>query len=632
MTLALSTVVQRYALATPEEEFGVVLNKLGRDITFWIGMALYLIGNGFYTVGLLTTPLALASSLVMTLLFWNTIIAYYITGCPITKYDIAGDTIILAAVSLIAVFGPQPSEEDSLANIKPENMTANLGRVAGIAFFTVLFFGLILGILCVRSFERQFPHFGEPEDKQEIHDHVTKQFSNNDLDRGRSPTVAHIFPSIERVKIMQVVYPAVLGTFESLVQISLKCSVSFATYWWEDMTHPMVFVMIFVLIFASVMTVQWLKKVYSHFETTDCLGIEYGCVTTISVIAGLTYFDEAQYCTRISVMVDILLIVAAILLIGLGCYVLCFLKPTVHDELLTELLAHPDNANRPHNEVRHSIYNALRDSHMGMGSNLGVGASTESGMQGTIRDSEESAGLSRAKDRSQALSGARARSSIARQSRASIPTGAQAFFRPSLATGHIARGISRGQPVRGPALSRGMSGRSTMQSYDSSGMSQSSNRSVVSNVDDEVIKDSMAQMHAAGVPSIRMWRIHASMRKLQSASALIGSKVRALSSSNSKRTVSNPLGMELGMGAMKGGMVNDVIEEGDECEAMSEKSSMASMRASADPRENGRADTTAKDTTANSSDQAQSGSVGSKADTEDSFADRGLSESSVTAV
>ena len=70
---------------------------------------------------------------------------------------------------------------------------------------------------------------------------------------------------------------------------------------------------------------------------------------------------------------------------------------------------------------------------------------------------------------------------------------------------------------------------------------------------------------------------------------------------------------------------------------MSEKSSMASMRASADPRENGRADTTAKDTTAkdttaNSSDQAQSGSVGSKADTEDSFADRGLSESSVTAV
>jgi hypothetical protein len=71
------------------------------------------------------------------------------------------------------------------------------------------------------------------------------------------------------------------------------------------------------------------------------------------------FFREYQYCKRISVPVDLILIGVSILLIAAGCYVLCFLKPSIHDELIDELLSHPDMVNMPHEHVRASMYASL---------------------------------------------------------------------------------------------------------------------------------------------------------------------------------------------------------------------------------------------------------------------------------
>jgi drug/metabolite transporter (DMT)-like permease len=217
----------------------------------------YFIGNGFYVMGLWYTPLALASALVATLLIFNTILSYLILGSVITKYDIAGNAIILAAVAVIAVFGPQPDLDETVYT--PSDLTSNAGEVLGVIYLCMIVTFLGVCIKIVRDFEKAYPHFGGDTAKEEIHERVS---DDHRLQRQRTQTLHDKFPSEERVMVMQLLYPAVLGTFESLVQISLKSYTGFLSQDPENLLHPLAFIMLLVLFVATAATLQWLRKVY----------------------------------------------------------------------------------------------------------------------------------------------------------------------------------------------------------------------------------------------------------------------------------------------------------------------------------------------------------------------------------
>jgi hypothetical protein len=360
-TLATSMVIQRYGLACIPGEEGWLLKKVGQNGMWGIGIGFYGLGNVFYVVGLWWTPLSLASALVATLLVFNTILSRIFLKSVITYYDYVGNGLILLAVVIIATFGPTPDQEAGEGEYSPQDLANNAGMVLGALYLTALILFVVICIGMVRKFEATYPHFGN-EDKVELHEQFSEQIEG-DLARNRTRTVTKLeeikFPSFRQVTKMQLVYPAVLGTFESLVQVALKAYSGFLVLAakptgnstlgdafdtgegngdWSIMTHWAAWIMLVLLAFATAMTLMWLHKVYSHFETTDCLPIEYGVVTSFSVLGGLCFYREYEYCGRISIGWDIAMITFAIGLIGLGCYVLCFLKPSMNDAMLEEML------------------------------------------------------------------------------------------------------------------------------------------------------------------------------------------------------------------------------------------------------------------------------------------------------
>ena len=263
-TLASSMVIQRYALATPKEQAGCILKALGPNKTWGIGMLVYVLGNVFYLIGLNWTPLALASALVATLLVFNTILSYYVLGSRVTVYDIAGNSLFLAAVAVVAAFGPSPTAEDAIYS--PERLTSNAGEVMGAVFLVFVCALLCACIALVHRFEKTYPHFGSDSDKLEIHERVSLA-AEEDSEQDDSDMK---IPSAAEVTMMQLVYPIVLGTFEALVQICLK---SWTGFLWNgfSLIHPLSLIMLFILVGGTVMTVTWLRKVYGKYSFDQSL-------------------------------------------------------------------------------------------------------------------------------------------------------------------------------------------------------------------------------------------------------------------------------------------------------------------------------------------------------------------------
>ena len=52
-----------------------------------------------------------------------------------------------------------------------------------------------------------------------------------------------------------------------------------------------------LLLLCTVMVVFWLRKVYTRLETTVGLPIEYGLVTTVSILGGLSVYQEYEALT-----------------------------------------------------------------------------------------------------------------------------------------------------------------------------------------------------------------------------------------------------------------------------------------------------------------------------------------------
>ena len=102
---------------------------------------------------------------------------------------------------------------------------------------------------------------------------------------------------------MAVVYPSSLGLLEGVTQMCMKAimamvsTCSDASWPSECFTAPVLYVFVAVFAIVGVMTVVWLKIVYTRYETTTALPIEYGTVHACSVLCGFVFFREYAYMT-----------------------------------------------------------------------------------------------------------------------------------------------------------------------------------------------------------------------------------------------------------------------------------------------------------------------------------------------
>ena len=124
---------------------------------------------------------------------------------------------------------------------------------------------------------------------------------------------------------MAIVYPASLGLLEGVTQLTMKGIMGMGSLCfqaeprpWPGPCYELPTLWLFVAVFAlvGVMTVIWLKIVYTRYETTEALPIEYGTVHACSVLAGFLFFRERDYMdAQMRIMTFIGL---AVVIVGVG--------------------------------------------------------------------------------------------------------------------------------------------------------------------------------------------------------------------------------------------------------------------------------------------------------------------------
>lgn len=98
-----------------------------------------------------------------------------------------------------------------------------------------------------------------------------------------------------------LIYPASLGLLEGISHLTLKAFMSMSkecfAEGWPKTCYASGVVWLFTVLFigASLSTVIWLKIVFTRYETTTALPIEYGTVCACSVLSGLLFYDEIKY-------------------------------------------------------------------------------------------------------------------------------------------------------------------------------------------------------------------------------------------------------------------------------------------------------------------------------------------------
>lgn len=269
--LALSMNIQCYALSSPEKDF-LNMKKtflcsadcVTRNSLWSFGLLLYAFANMFYVVGLGFAPLSLMSALFATVLVFNAIFANRFLGEELKSTDIWGLLIIVGSVGVCGFFGPR-AESDPYTADKIFELTKDM---TGIGFWSVSLGVLAVLIYKVHLFETEFPNFGLPA--TDMDDPTGEEVRKPHF--GLKEPVKE--PDRATVVLMMVVYPGVLGIFESLGQVGMKAVSSMMAVGETQFSKPVFWITLVLLCLDGYMIIQWLARVYGKFETTDCLPIE----------------------------------------------------------------------------------------------------------------------------------------------------------------------------------------------------------------------------------------------------------------------------------------------------------------------------------------------------------------------
>lgn len=278
--MACSMTLQRYALAYPEDMVPLCCSKrtrLPRMRLWFLGLVVYGIANGFYTVGLNFAPLSMCGAIFATVLVFNLFFASFFLGEQLSKKKVLGCMLVLVGVVVCALSAPSVETAFEAPDIE-----VFASAPTGWCYFVILISILIVMMIKCFRFEKEFPIQG---------------MASVDVSQ-HSATFA----------LMSFIYPCSLGIQEGLCQLGLKGWVTmlFAVFGGsDDLTHYMFWLDTAVTVFFCVLALRWLELVYRRCETSQALPVEYGTVTAVAVCSGILFFQEYKLMDTVQLLIMI---------------------------------------------------------------------------------------------------------------------------------------------------------------------------------------------------------------------------------------------------------------------------------------------------------------------------------------
>ncbi len=118
--------------------------------------------------------------------------------------------------------------------------------------------------------------------------------------------------------LMPFAYPIAVGLFETGVQMAMKGGSSMLLLSFSgdsQLCHPLFWVVLLAWALLAVGAIIWLRKGLRHLPATRLLPVEYGTVSSASVLGGLLLYEEADLVSSR----DLGLMMLGILLVCVGC-------------------------------------------------------------------------------------------------------------------------------------------------------------------------------------------------------------------------------------------------------------------------------------------------------------------------
>jgi hypothetical protein len=357
--LALGMNVQRYSL-TPSSvgedgKIPVLCCSMKKNSLWLLGLMIYGSSNVPYMMGLSFAPLSLMTAVFASVLVFNVVFSNWITKEQLTKAKLKGCAVIVVGVALCGASAP--SSMDILTADKVASLLLKPGAV--IYILVLLALQLVMTIAVVR-FDRQFPSYWDykkdtldlrNEDNRlsvmkvgthgdQLRDEIQKKLKARKERVRRMSISGSKKPTSLQATSMLFCHTGVLAIFESLVQLWLK---SLSSLGWrildgeDDYKHWVFWFSIGAMCFCAVGVVWWLRKVYSRFEVTEGLPIEYGAVTMFGLIGGLTFYEESK---ELDVTSTIMLMCGlAIIIVGIFVPSWKQARPQLRTRLRTESMS-----------------------------------------------------------------------------------------------------------------------------------------------------------------------------------------------------------------------------------------------------------------------------------------------------
>lgn len=236
---------------------------MARHNFIWLGgLTIYTFANVLFTLALGMGPLALMTSLFVTVLVFNAIFATLFLKEKLRSSDKVGCVLIMLGIVMCGVFIDKSSKEYTADDLAELMAHPEPGAIVYLICIVLILFGLTFSIY---QLEKEYPDWSV-----------------------RKP------PATELVKA-HIKYPCLLAMYESIVQILLKGSSDMLldTVKGNSQLGSWVFyVFLLGIAIDGVFIVWWLRKAYARFEAVKLLPIQMGMLTTSSVLGGLSFYQE----------------------------------------------------------------------------------------------------------------------------------------------------------------------------------------------------------------------------------------------------------------------------------------------------------------------------------------------------
>jgi hypothetical protein len=234
-------------------------------LNWLVGLSIYGIGGlGLGTLALSYVTLATSSALFSSCLVFNAIIARLWLKEEVNRVDIAVYTIIIAGLSVAAVWLPKVTTTYNV-----EQTADFFFDEGGIVFWCVAGSTLVTFHVSIYRMEKKY----------------------NDYKAAGKRVY----------RTAMVLYPSTLGLLEGVAFVGLKAANNIYDLWSAGDTsqkdHWLTWFGIGFALPLGIWVVIWIRKSYGRFPTTQIFPIELGALTLVSSAGGLFVYEEYRVAT-----------------------------------------------------------------------------------------------------------------------------------------------------------------------------------------------------------------------------------------------------------------------------------------------------------------------------------------------